>query len=194
MSLLVESTLRGLAQSRTTRAFDSASSVLAKSLKDAADSSSFDIFLSHSYLDKELIIGTLTYLEAMDYSVYVDWKQDSQLSREEITKRTAKILRKRLSQSRALFFVTTANAPNSKWMPWELGYMDGKSGKCAILPIAGQYTASDSYFGQEYLEVYPYIVAGEDKGGKNRLWVHEDSELYVNFDSWLKGKDPYKHD
>jgi hypothetical protein len=192
VSLLVESNLRGLAQSRTTRAYDSMSGALDKSLKNAAESSSFDIFLSHSYLDKELIIGALTYLEKMGYSVYVDWKQDSQLKREDITKRTARILRRRISQSKALFFVTTANAPESKWMPWELGYMDGKSGKCAILPISEHYTASDSYFGQEYLEVYPYVVADNDKAGKNRLWVHEDAETYVNFDSWLEGKDPYK--
>jgi hypothetical protein len=102
------------------------SGALDKSLKNAAESSSFDIFLSHSYLDKELIIGALTYLEKMGYSVYVDWKQDSQLKREDITKRTARILRRRISQSKALFFVTTANAPESKWMPLELGYMDGK--------------------------------------------------------------------
>jgi hypothetical protein len=126
VSLLVESNLRGLAQSRTTRAYDSMSGALDKSLKNAAESSSFDIFLSHSYLDKELIIGALTYLEKMGYSVYVDWKQDSQLKREDITKRTARILRRRISQSKALFFVTTANAPESKWMPLELGYMDGK--------------------------------------------------------------------
>lgn len=165
-----------------------------KSLKYAGDFSSFDIFLSHSYLDKELILGTLTYLEGMGYSVYVDWKQDKQLSRADITKKTARILRRRISQSKALFFATTDNAAESKWMPWELGYMDGKSGKCAILPISEYYTASDTYFGQEYLEVYPYVVADKDKGGTNRLWVHEDANTYVNFDSWLEGAELYKRD
>jgi hypothetical protein len=194
MAILNESTLRGLAQSRTARAYDSMSGALDKSVRKSAGLSAFDIFLSHSYLDKELIVGALEYLERMHYTVYVDWRDDTQLSRKNITKQTAATLRERIAQSSALFFATTTNASDSKWMPWELGYMDGKTGRCAVLPISERDTSSNSYQGQEYLSIYPYITTGNDTHDKKRLWVHEDAQTYVTFEGWVKGKQPTKRD
>jgi len=103
MAILNESTLRSLAQSRTARAYDSMSGALDQSVRKSAKLSKFDMFLSHSYLDKELIVGTVEYLERMNYSVYVDWRNDTQLSRKNITKETAAMLRRRIAQSKALF-------------------------------------------------------------------------------------------
>jgi hypothetical protein len=143
-------------------------------------------------LDKELIDGIADYLEKMGYVVYVDWKQDGQLNREHVTKETAQIVRGRITQSKSLFFATTDGARESRWMPWELGIMDGQKGKSAILPVSASQTSSDRYKGQEYLGVYPYITGSNDTHGKPRLWVHEDEETYVVFDSWLDGKQPYK--
>ena len=194
MAILNESTLRSFAQSRRARAYDSMSGALDESVRKSAKLSQFDIFLSHSYLDKELIVGALEYLERMHYSVYVDWRDDTQLSRKNITKQTAAVLRKRIAQSKALFFATTTNASNSKWMPWELGYMDGKTGRCAILPISETVTSSNSFQGQEYLSIYPYITAGNDNLGKKRLWVREDPRTYVTFKGWISGKRPTKRD
>lgn len=34
-----------------------------------------------------------------------------------------------MRQCKSLFFVTTTNATNSKWMPWECGYFDGLDSK-----------------------------------------------------------------
>jgi hypothetical protein len=93
-----------------------------------------------------------------------------------------------------LFFATTAGAKDSRWMPWELGYMDGKKGKSAILPVSLNVSSSDVYRGQEYLSIYPYITSANNRAGKERLWVHEDEETYVAFDGWLTGKQPQKHD
>ena len=78
-------------------------------------------------------------------------------------------------------------------MPWELGYMDGKKGKSAILPISRNGTSGDTYNGQEYLGIYPYITSGNDTEKKDRLWVHEDAVTYVTFDGWLTGTQPRKH-
>lgn len=83
----------------------------------------YDIFLSHSYRDKELIYSVKFELEAYGYKVYIDWIDDNQLSREEVT---AEILKNRMDRAKSLVFVTTENSINSKWMPWELGYFDGK--------------------------------------------------------------------
>lgn len=192
MAILNESNLRSLAKSRTSRAYDSMSGALTDSVRKSAELSQFDIFLSHSYLDKELLVGTIEYLEKMGYTVYIDWKHDTHLSRNNITKQTAAKLRERIAQSKALFFATTSSASDSMWMPWELGYMDGKHDRCAILPISERDTSSNLYQGQEYLAIYPYVTAEEDTKGKNRLWVHEDPQTYVTFEGWVSGKQPSK--
>jgi len=192
MPLLNENQLRSLAKARSSRFNESNDRALQKRAMDSAALSSFDIFLSHSYLDKELIVGITDYLEKMGYVVYVDWKQDGQLTRENVTKETAQIVRGRITQSKSLFFATTESARDSRWMPWELGFMDGQKGKSAILPVSASETSSDRYKGQEYLGVYPYITGNNDTSGKPRLWVHEDAETYVVFEAWLGGKQPYK--
>jgi hypothetical protein len=194
MALLNEAHLRSLAGSRASRGYGSTSDALQKSIKASTALSAFTIFLSHSYLDKALILGITEYLEQMGYVVYVDWREDTQLSRDNVTKETAALVRTRIMQSDSLFFATTDSAKDSKWMPWELGYMDGKKGKSAILPIARTVTLGDIYAGQEYLGIYPYIASGNDKERKERLWVHEDAMTYVTFDGWLTGSQPRKHD
>ena len=178
--------------SRTTQFSESTSSALLKSVMKAASLDSFDIFLSHSYLDKELVYGIVEFLEDMGYLVYVDWKNDSQLNRENVTKETAQLVRKRITQSKSLLFATTEGAKDSKWMPWELGYMDGKKARSAILPVARRNVQTDMYVGQEYLGIYPYIVEGNDPNHINRLWVHENEKTYVWFDEWLNGSEPQR--
>jgi hypothetical protein len=194
MALLHESRLRALAASRASRFYESTSDSLQKSLKASAALSAFDIFLSHSYLDKELILGITEYLEQRGYVVYVDWRYDANLSRDNVTKQTAEAVRGRITQSKSLFFATTDSAKESRWMPWELGYMDGKKSKCAILPISQNISFGDIYKGQEYLGIYPYIASGDDTNQKERIWVHEDAKTYVTFDAWLIGEQPRRHD
>lgn len=124
----------------------------------------FDVFLSHSVKDAELVLGVVRILEDMGQKVYVDWVVDKQLSRDSVTKETAETLRNRMKQSSKLLYLATNNASSSKWMPWELGYFDGlKSGKVAILPLV-DYSFS-SFKGQEYLGLYPAL----DKDGLERF-------------------------
>lgn len=155
----------------------------------------YDIFLSHSSRDAQIILGILEKLNNLGYSVYVDWVEDPQLDRNNVTKKTANTLRLRMKQSKSLLYATTEHASNSKWMPWELGYMDGQKDKASILPIfETEVSSSDSYKGQEYLGVYPYCI--EAKGNIkriNKLWIHEKPDIYISFDQWLAGKKPYKH-
>jgi len=194
MSLFNEADLRKRAQTRSSRFSETTIDSLNKSISAAAARSEFDVFLSHSYLDKELILGITDFLEKeLGYSVYVDWKQDSQLSRENVTKETAEQLRIRILQSKSLFFATTEAAKESRWMPWELGYMDGKKAKAAILPIAQRTELGETYKGREYLGLYPYVVPGRNTDGKSMLWIHEDAKVYVSFERWLEGIQPRQH-
>lgn len=138
--------------------YKSATAVLRESMAldsaNFAEQKQFDIFLSHSFRDVELILGIRLSLEDFGYSVYVDWLEDQQLSRDGVTKETAEVLRTRMDNCKSLFFATTDNSTKSKWMPWELGYFDGKKNKAAIFPVLYSAGSSNSYQGQEYLGVY----------------------------------------
>ena len=114
----------------------------------------YDIFLSHSYEDAEVIAGIKVLVEQEGLSVYVDWIEDAQADRSKVTAKTAEMLRQRMRHCRFLLFATSKASPSSKWMPWELGYFDGlRQDRVGILPIV----ASDggSFNGQEYLGLYP---------------------------------------
>ena len=139
-----------------TASFESYSSKLESIVESQNYRRQFDVFLSHSIRDAELVLGVANILEKMGQRVYIDWVVDKQLSRDSVTKETAETLRDRMKQSSKLLYLATDNASSSKWMPWELGYFDGlKSGKVAILPLV-DYSFS-SFKGQEYLGLYPAL-------------------------------------
>ena len=160
---------------------------------DGKKEKSYDIFLSHSSLDKIKVLALVDLFNKAGFSVYVDWIEDTQLDRNNVTVDTAKILRQRMNSSMGLAYVSTSNIAKSKWCPWELGYFDGKKkSRCAILPIM------DSEFkGQEYLGLYPFIDY-EKNQGKNtyNFWVNDpnNKQVYVSLKQWLGGTDPYKHE
>jgi hypothetical protein len=188
MALFTESDLRARAD-RGTPLQKSASNVLSEKVLRSAGVKEFDIFLSHSFSDQKLILGIWLSLEDMGYKVYVDWIHDRQLSRENVNKETASVLRQRMLNCKSLFFATTANSSSSKWMPWELGFKDGHNRRAAILPVV-QY-ASSTFTGQEYLAIYPYVVKDQAANVPgDKLWIHTSPTCYVIFDSWLKGSDP----
>ena len=161
---------------------------------ETAEGKTFDIFLSHSYSDKDSIKAIKQTIEVMGFTVYVDWIHDSHLDRSKVTKESADLLRKRMKQCRALFFVTSSASPESKWMPWELGYFDAFGQRVAILPLVVTATSSNDYKGQEYLGLYPYVTKARAQGEtKETLWIRESEKKYVWFSSWLKGEGPSEH-
>lgn len=130
--------------------------ILNETIQEQKNRNSFDIFLSHSSKDKQLILGVKQFIEDSGYTVYIDWVDDPQLDRANVNVQTADILRTRMKQSKFLVYVDSNNASASKWMPWELGYFDGyKPNKIGILPI--RQNSEGYYTGQEYLELYPKI-------------------------------------
>lgn len=150
----------------------------------------FDIFLSHSFLDKEEVMGLYIELTDLGYTVYVDWIIDKNLSRNNVTKDTAEIIRKRLKKSKSLLLAVSTNATLSKWMPWELGYVDGNIGRCAIIPVA--QNVSSTFRRAEYLLLYPYTDKIELKNTNiQKLWVNEDTQTYTSFGHWIKGEEPF---
>ena len=62
----------------------------------------FDIFLSHSFLDRDEVTNLVALFNKCGYSAYVDWMYDPQLDRSNVTKKTAEKLRQTMNQSQGL--------------------------------------------------------------------------------------------
>lgn len=155
-----------------------ASVILHESVKQHAGT--WDVFLSHSSMDADLIVGVKAMLEGYGFSVYIDWIDDPSLIRSNVNKVSAGIIRSRMRACSMLLYAHTIYSGVSKWCPWELGYFDGrKSGNVFILPISAD--TKYEFTGQEYLGLYPYIDEAADNGDVNQLWInyYDDREATV---------------
>lgn len=186
MPLLSKSQLTRLAPTRPI-ANPAATRELVESAKRRLSSNTrFDIFLSHRFLDAPYVLQLRDYLQSLGYSVFVDWIEGPELDREKVTKKTAAYLRRIMGKSESLLFAVSENSLASKWMPWELGYFDGSGGRVAIFPITERTTRSETYRGQEYLGLYPYVTVEKDTSGRNRLWVNKSASKYVTLEGWVE--------
>lgn len=136
--------------------FQTADRLLKEGAREYWSGKNYDIFLSHSFSDSELVLGVKKSLEQEGYTVYVDWIDDAQLDRSNVTKETAQHIKNRMHSCKSLVYATSKNSAQSKWMPWELGYFDGhKPRRVSILPLLERET--DEFKGQEYLSLYPVL-------------------------------------
>jgi hypothetical protein len=190
MALMNEALLRAAA-SEVTRRFAKTAN---KMLEEATTTykTSFDVFLSHSRLDSEIVLGAKVVIEATGRSVYVDWIEDPGLDRGSVSPKTAETLRTRMKQSTSLFYAHSGNSTKSRWMPWELGYFDGFNGNVAVLPIV-QSSGQGDYKGEEYLGLYPYVdLTGKTDSSPGTIYIHRNVKEYLNFDRWQKSSDKYR--
>lgn len=126
-------------------------------IKSQSAEKQYDIFLSHSSRDKEIILYLKKELNSVWYSVYIDWIDNSESGRIEITPK----LKTAMNNSFALLYIHTHNSENSKWTPWEIGYFDSRKGfsRIGIMPILNTANSIASYSGQEYLTQYNQVGA-----------------------------------
>jgi len=144
----------------------------------------FDVFLSHSSLDQLHVLGIYKILRQRGYSVYLDQICDPHLNRAQVTRATARVLRYRMAQCRSLFVATSSNTTQSKWVPWELGFMDGWNAKASVLPILPQGVSS--FRGQEYFELYPEVRdAGSGISRPNDLHIFDRGRFIAPWGAWL---------
>ena len=156
---------------------------------DAAEN--YDLFISHSFTDKDLVTGLYHLFSQAGYKVYIDWIDDSSLDRKSVTPETAAIIKRRIKSSKGAAYIATTNSIMSKWCPWELGVSDGMHDRVCILPVMNY-----SFKGHEYLGLYPYLEYGLVTGGQqNEFWVHDqqDRTKYVTLRVWLNGSKPHYH-
>ena len=85
----------------------------------------------------------------------------------------------------SLMYLTSVSAERSAWMPWELGYMDARTGRVAVAPIMDD--DDEEFEGREYLGLYPYLDLTNDS-----FYIQEGPEVWVNLNEWMKGEKPKK--
>ncbi|MCY9871174.1 toll/interleukin-1 receptor domain-containing protein [Vibrio barjaei] len=145
----------------------------------------YDVFLSHSFNDARIVEQIKVMLEKQGQRVYVDWIEDDHLDRGKVTFETAAVLRERMNRCSSLIYLTSQSAESSLWMPWELGYMDARTGKVAVAPILED---DESFEGREYLGLYPYFDLTNDS-----FYIHRNISEWVNFKGWMNGEQPKSH-
>ena len=171
----------------------SASKYLDEAVASVTDTDRFDVFLSHCLDDAEAIAGVKAILEEQGKRVYVDWIVDKQLDRTRVTPATANVLRKRMRASDSLIFATSQSSPNSKWMPWELGYFDGfHPGRIAVLPLVGN--PGGGFQGQEYLGLYPVVekLLTNNMGERAFITKGSGASAYLDLDDFQRGETRFK--
>jgi hypothetical protein len=167
-----------------------------KSLQEAqkfSEEEVFDIFLSHKFSDLEVALGLKSIFQQYGYNVYVDSEIDRQLDRVSATKTNASLLKNRMRHCKCLIVATSENFQESVWIPWEVGYFDGRGGLVAVAPVTAAKKGENTFKGREYFGLYPYVAEDGIDGqpGKKQLWVFEHKDRYASFKEWL-AKKPFR--
>ncbi|WP_018027907.1 TIR domain-containing protein [Porphyromonas somerae] len=138
----------------------------------------YDLFLSHSSIDSELLLKLKSILNHSNINVYIDWVCDRNALKRELTNvNTANTIIERLKSSKALLYVHTKASQNSKWIPWELGFIHAMKGKICIYN-------PENIDKEPYMEIYPTVIV---KGEK--LFV-ETEEGQKPIKEWIVGSIP----
>lgn len=117
----------------------------------------YDVFLSHSTMDRAVVDQVRDQLKALRYRVCVDYEALPKVRPENVTRQTADALLAAMRECSSLIYVLSANSANSHWMPWELGFFDGARGRVFIWPVDGE---AESYAKDcRYVNLYPTIPA-----------------------------------
>jgi len=150
------------------------------------------IFLSHSHKDADLVRKAVYYLLSQNIHVYVDWMDDSMPNR--TSAETASKIRQKIDECDQFSVLATNNSRDSKWVPWELGYADGKKTdrNIVIYPVADN---NGHWEGAEYFGLYRHISLGRVIAHQNkssRVMVHPaEKPLGVPFDDYLRSPTIY---
>jgi hypothetical protein len=170
----------------------SADQVIEEARVTDATRTSFNVFLSHSIRDKEIVIGAKRLLEQAGQTVYVDWVVVPNLDRSRVTGATAEKLRKRMRQCTSLLYLYSRHSQSSRWMPWELGYFDGHNGNVAVLPVIPDQ-GKLNFAQEEYLQLYPKVDFIHLTIGRPLVFVNKVRELetgsWKSLNEWANGTD-----
>jgi hypothetical protein len=120
----------------------------------------YDIFLSQTIRDAEIVLGVFDALTEMGYTVFCDWISEPTVDRDAVTPANAAFIREAMAKSASLLFIDTKGAEQSLWMCWEIGWFDGQNGHVGVLPVLAD--DQKHYRGREFLGLYPYVDVDEN--------------------------------
>lgn len=133
----------------------------------------YDVFLSHSSVDSELLLQLKSIFNHTNINVYIDWVNDRGALKRELTNvNTANAIIERLKASKALLYVHTDASINSRWTPWELGFFHALKGKVCVYNPNNIEKAP-------YLDIYPAVIL-ED----GTFFVKLNNEI-IDFKVWM---------
>lgn len=147
----------------------------------------FDVFLSYSSKDKDILPSAINFLSQYHVNVYIDIADEA--LPEKPSPETGKMLKNRICEARKFIVLISENSKDSKWIPWELGIADEKKkiNNIALLPTT-QDGLLKSWPEQEYLGLYERIVYGNLKGYTSPVWMVYDhhTNTATELGLWLK--------
>jgi hypothetical protein len=153
-----------------------------------------DVFLSHRYADRESVERLHDHIEKeLGYSVYVDWIERPDFDRSQVTREAAEHFRQVMRSCSVLIFYAGPNAPESKWMPWELGFFDGRQGARRIAVYADDLTAYDPAQ-QEYLRLYRIVDRDSLPGFLDAALNDTAAMTSATYDQWRRHMDKLASD
>lgn len=150
-SFLLESQVREAARRRALEAGLESADVLRRDGRSRR--TRYDIFLSQTIRDAELVLGVYVLLTEAGYSVFCDWIDTPEDEPRNVTPANAELVRTVMGVCDSLLFLDTPGAAQSLWMCWELGWFDGENGHVAVLPVVRD--EHPYYSGREFLGLYP---------------------------------------
>lgn len=202
MALLDMAHVRGIAESERQRLNESAD-IIIKRANVVARARSIDVFLSHKYPSKsgplssvlrlpgmlthDDVLGVRRLLRREGLNVFIDWLEPDSPGRDEVTPDTAEWLKEAIVESRCLLYLVSVGSASSRWMPWELGLADGMGRKVAIIPLSADPASDDSFIGEEYLGLYPFISRAMGTDNKQHLWVNDGTGNSILLAEWIAG-------
>lgn len=155
------------------------------------------VFISHKHDELDELSDIIGFLEyKYNVNCYID-SRDPSLPKT-TSGETASRIKERIEGCNKFILLATDGAIKSKWCNWELGYGDAKKKipNIAIFPIKNKGSLDYLYSGNEYLEIYPYIVERHSGDTYNDgtpitpgFYVREfngKSYTITPLDNWLK--------
>ena len=118
------------------------------------------VFLSHSHKNLKYTMNLISFLRKK-YNVFVYIDSEDKTLPLKTSIRTAQVIKKKIEKCDRFIFLASKGAIISKWCNWELGIGDTLKfpyDKLAFLAWRDTNLAYRNYTGNEYMEIYPFIV------------------------------------
>lgn len=187
MPLFTKENFKNVAEKRASSRGKTLFSMVAEAKIELKTPSKIGVFLSHSHKDQNLIKEAVSFFKGINISVYVDWMDDGMP--EKTSGETAMKIKSKIITNQKFILLATNDAIISKWCNWELGIGDTfkfSDDNIAILPLC---ESSGSWYGNEYLQIYPRIESVTQNG--NDIYDNIFKIKYPNgkekwLDNWLK--------